>query len=418
MHAPASPSPPRWIGTIADRAQHLQSDLVATRRYLHQHPELSDAEFQTTEYLVGRIRDLQLPVHVAGEGRGLTTEVASPTTGDPLPWFAIRGDIDALPIQDIKSVDYRSLTAEVMHACGHDAHTTICYGALRILAEMQAAGELPWPIAVRGIFQPAEETSTGAPHMIHHHALRDVTHIIALHVDPTRAVGTAGLRLGTLTAACDQVYVRITGRGGHGARPHLTADPIDAATRWVQSAYRRLARAINPHQTVVFSVGSIHAGHSGNVIPNSAQLEATLRSLDTTARGIALETLEDIGEAVHRETGCGVELTLGTTAPAVHNDDGVVRLLERAVKATLGPGAIEWIDEPSMGSEDFSFYVEHVPGAMFRLGIAGDQVGRSPLHTPEFDIDERALTIGAQLMAAAAIFHFQPPAQPSVTANA
>ncbi len=179
-----------------------------------------------------------------------------------------------------KSVDYRSRCEGVMHACGHDVHATIVCGAMQLLATMHAERSLPWPIAVRAILQPSEELATGAKHMIHHHALRDVDAILALHVDPTRSVGCVGLRYGILTAACDAVHVHFTGKGGHGARPQLANDPIDAATHWVQAAFRRIGRTADPHATVVFSVGHIEAGHSANVIPDTAMLSGTLRSLD------------------------------------------------------------------------------------------------------------------------------------------
>ena len=269
-------------------------------------------------------------------------------------------------------------------------------------------GDFRGPISVRAIFQPSEEVATGARYMIHHHAIRDVDAILAVHVDPTRNIGCIGLRSGTLTASADMVLVEFHGRGGHGARPHLTDDPVDACTAWVQTAYRRVSRSANPHQTVVFSIGKIEAGHSANVIPDSANLSGTLRSLDTGGRRVALDTLEDVSESIERETGCKVEMRLGTSAPAVINDPNMIQLLTDSVTQILSPASVDVIDEPSMGSEDFSCYLEHIPGAMFRLGIAGDQVGSAPLHTSTFDIDEQALAIGAKLFAAAVINFFDP----------
>ena len=378
------------------------------RRHLHQNPELSDAEYATTEYLASSLRKLELPFHVVGDGRGVTADlVSSPKIADG-PRIAIRGDIDALPITDTKAVAYKSQCDGVMHACGHDVHATVIYGAMQLLKTMQQQRLLPWPIAVRAIFQPSEEVATGARYMIHHHAIRDVDSILALHVDPTRSVGCIGLRTGALTAAADTVIIDFHGRGGHGARPHLTDDPIDACTAWVQTAYRRVARTANPHETVIFSIGQVEAGHSANVIPDSASLCGTLRSLDVESRRVALETLEDVCEAVQRETGCKVEMRLGSSAPSVINDPHVVELLSDSVVQMLSAGAIEIIDQPSMGSEDFSCYLEHIPGAMFRLGIAGQQVGSAPLHTSIFDIDERALLVGAKIFAAAVINFFDP----------
>jgi amidohydrolase len=396
------------LTALGGYADQLQPQWVEMRRHLHRNPELSGAEHITTEYLAAELDKLQLPTHVAGEGRGVTADLISSPTVASGPRIAIRGDIDALPISDVKTVDYKSQCEGVMHACGHDVHATIILGAMQVLSAMQCNRQLPWPIAVRAILQPSEEHATGARHMIHHHALRDISAILALHVDPTRHVGCIGLRSGTLCAAADMIEVHFTGRGGHGARPHLTDDPIDACTHWVQSAYRRVARSANPHETVVFSVGEIISGHSPNVIPDTAHLRGSLRSLDKESRGVALETLEDVCEAIRRETNCKVEMTLGVPAPAVINDPAMVALLSDAVVQSLSAGAIELIDWPSMGSEDFSCYLEHVPGAMFRLGVAGDQVGRAPLHTSMFDIDERALAIGVKVFVASVINFFDP----------
>jgi amidohydrolase len=397
-----------WTSIIRKHAVKLNPDWVAMRRHLHQYPELSNHEFKTTEYLVKNFEALGLPTHVSGEGRGLTANLVTATELASGPCIAIRGDIDALPIQDAKQVDYRSRCDGVMHACGHDVHATIVFGAMQILASMKLAGELPWPVSVRAILQPAEELAVGARHMIHHHALRGVDDILALHVDPTRPVGCIGLRQGTLAAACDTIHVEIKGRGGHGARPQMTKDPIDAATHWVQSAFRRIARTADPHETVVFSIGQMEAGHSANVIPDRAALAGSLRSLDQDSRRVALETLEDVCESIERETGCKIEMRLGASAPAVVNDARLVDLMVASIGQTLTAGAIEWIEQPSMGSEDFSYYLEHVPGAMLRLGVSGDQVGNAPLHTAGFDIDERALAIGSRLFAATVIHYFDP----------
>ncbi|WP_372717862.1 M20 family metallopeptidase [Novipirellula sp.] len=406
-----------WLPQLNEVAKPLHADWVSMRRYLHQNPELSDSEYRTTEYLTCAFTKLGLPTHIPIDKRGLTADLVT-FKHDPNRWIAIRGDIDALPISDAKAVDYRSTCEGVMHACGHDVHATVVVAAMQILTAMHKADRLPWPIAARAILQPSEELATGARYMIHHHALRDIDAILALHVDPTRSVGCIGLRHGTLTAACDAIHVTITGNGGHGARPHLTNDPIDAITHWVQSAFRRLGRTVNAHQTVVFSVGELHAGHSTNVIPDSAALSGSLRSLDAHSRRIALETLEDVCRATEIENNCKVKMELGFSAPAVINDDSLVDLLTDTATAAFTAGAIEWIDEPSMGSEDFSYYLKQIPGAMFRLGVAGDQVGHAPLHTPAFDIDEQAIMVGAKLFAASVIAYFDPNRTPIPTENA
>ena len=397
-----------WIEAINDAAKELGDGWIALRRYLHQHPELSGRETLTTQYLKTLLAKLDLPIRVAGDGRGLIADLVTDKALANHPRIAIRGDIDALPIQDEKPVPYHSTVEGVMHACGHDVHATVIIAAMQLLSHLQHTGGLPWPIAARAILQPAEETAEGALHMIHHHAVADVGAILALHVDPTRQVGCVGLREHALTAACDMLEVKFIGSGGHAARPHLTNDPIDACTRWVQSAYRRVHRAINAHEIVVLSIGMIDAGHSPNVIPDTATIKGTLRSLSVEARRRTLEVLEDIGEATARETGCEVRLRLGSSAPGVMNDPTLVRLLHDSAIQVLNPASVDWIDEPSMGSEDFSFYLEHVPGAMFRLGVAGDQVGGAPLHTGNFDVDEHAIAHAAKLFAASIINYFDP----------
>lgn len=402
-----------WISAVRSVADRYEAEWIAIRRHLHRHPELSGNEHKTTEYVAEAVVALGLAPDLKFDGTGLTVDLVTDPDLSDHRRLALRGDIDALPIDDQKSVDYRSRRPGIMHACGHDVHATVLLASLQILKSMQRSGDLPWPIAIRGVFQPAEETASGARHMIQHHALRDVEAILALHADPTRVVGRIGLRSGMLTASCDMVEVLFRGRGGHGARPHLCKDPIDACTRWVQTAYARLSRVLDPHETVVFSIGQIEAGHSPNVIPGTARLAGTLRSLDASNRRVALDTLEAISNGIADETGCHVEMRLGVSAPPVNNDPKLVQLLRDAAARVIDPAAVDPIDQPSMGSEDFSYYLEHVPGAMLRLGVAGSQVGREPLHTPLFDIDERAIAVGAKLFAAAAIGHFAPAVRPA-----
>ena len=414
-------STPLWYADLASTTERLEPQWIQLRRHLHQNPELSGQELETTRFLAETVDRIGIPPHIvgagrnatinnrdAGPGRGLIVDFVSTPEMAGRKRFAIRGDIDALPITDGKSVEYRSHHDGVMHACGHDVHASVIVGALQILLQMHRSGKLPHPVAVRGIFQPAEETAEGARYMIAHHALQDVDAILALHVDPTRSVGRIGLREGPFTAACDIFEVQIKGRGGHGARPHLCHDPIDAATLWVQSAYRCLSRVVDPHETVVISIGHIQAGHQANVIPEQATLRGSLRSLDPDARSVALEKLRDVGESVSAQTGCEVTLEFVMSAPGVVNDVEMVQRLRRVASRVIDPAACESIAVPSMGSEDFSFYLDQHPGAMFRLGIAGPQVGHEPLHTPNFDVDERAIAVGAKLMAAMAIDYFSP----------
>lgn len=408
MESKGSQESAAWPELLDAAVDASLEGLLQLRRYLHQNPELSGEEFETTTHLARLIEGLALPLRIADQQRGLTCELLAPQAATDLPRLALRADIDALPIQDAKQVEYHSQCPEVMHACGHDVHTTMLYGALRVLQQMADNDQLPWPIAVRGIFQPAEETAVGARYMIHNHALHDVAAIIGIHCDPSRSVGRIGISPGVLTANCDMFKVRFRGRGGHGARPHQTIDPIEAATQWVQSVYRTISRSFDPHEATVISIGRFEAGNKANVIPDHAILEGTLRTFHPGARAAAMETIGKISDAIKLATGCDIDFELGFSAPAVDNTPELVDLITTAAQLTLGKHAVEPIPRPSMGSEDFSYYLEHVPGAMFRLGTCSEQIGREPLHSPHFDIDQRAIGCGVRLLAATAIAYFDP----------
>ena len=396
-----------WPTHLSDTAERFATSLIAKRRHLHQHPELSLQEFRTTEFLAEAMEELGVAVRFGSERRGLIADFQSDPSSHS-GYVALRGDIDALPIEDLKQVDYQSKTAGVMHACGHDVHATIVCGAMQVLTAMHHDKTLPWPINVRAIFQPAEEVAAGAKQMLADGAIEGVDAILALHVDPSRSVGRVGLKAGMLSAACDMVHVNIQGRGGHGARPHLCIDPIAASVSWIQSAYTRLGRTLNPHETVVFSIGQIEAGHSPNVIPETSTFAGSLRSLDAKQRELALQTLQQVSDSIAMQTGCVVKMELGVSAPAVINDEFLIGLLGDSAVRVLSPSSAEPITETSMGSEDFSYYLQHIPGAMFRLGVAGPTVGGEPLHTPAFDIDEAAIPVGVKLFAGAVIQYFDP----------
>jgi amidohydrolase len=258
------------------------------------------------------------------------------------------------------------------------------------------------------LFQPSEETLVGARQMVEAGALANVAVALALHVDPSRSVGRVGLRSGVFTANCDALSLEIRGRGGHAARPHETIDPIAIAAQLITALYALVPRSIDSQEAVVLSIGQIHGGESRNVIPDSLTMAGTLRTLDERVRQRTIEHMRRIVQGAAEASGAAIDLHVEQGIRCVVNDAETVSLVRSAATDLLGGTNVADIERPSMGSEDFASYLEHVPGCMFRLGCASADVGSSPLHTPTFDIDERALAIGAKLLARAAIRWFDP----------
>ncbi len=370
--------------------------IVALRRHLHAHPEPSGEELQTSLHLYQLFADTGLTIRMGPEGCGVVVD--SRTQNVPRR-MAVRADIDALRIQDQKQASYRSTVPNVMHACGHDAHTATVFGALSALDRLERDGALPWPVAWRGIFQPAEETSAGARAMVAAGALQGVDSIVSLHVDPTRPAGAIGIRPGVFTASCDAIRVVVKGRGGHAARPHESNDPIAAAAELISTFYQYVPRATDSQDAVVVSFGQIHGGQNANVIPEEVVLEGTIRTLDRNVREKTIAHIRTLAEGIERVTGTRLDVSFQTGIASVYNDEGLTELVRDVSSQVVGDENVVTMPRPSMGSEDFAAYLDHVPGTMFRLGVAGNNNSWPGLHTPMFDVDERCLTVGAKILA-------------------
>lgn len=396
-----------WRSHVDAAVDEFAPQMVALRRHLHAHPEPSGEELQTSLHLYQLFDDLRLPVRMGPEGCGVVVE--SRQQNGPRR-VALRADIDALRIEDQKQTPYRSTVPEVMHACGHDAHTATVYGALIALERLERAGELPWPVPWRGIFQPAEETSAGARLMIAAMALEGVHAVLSIHVDPTRRAGTIGIRPGVLTASCDAIRVTVRGRGGHAARPHESTDPIAAAAELVSTLYQFVPRATDSQDAVVVSFGQIHGGQNANVIPEQVVLEGTVRTLDHAVREKTIAHIRTLANGIEQVTGTSVDVSFEGGIPSVYNDEGLTQLVVEAATDLLGATNVAILTRPSMGSEDFAVYLDHAPGAMFRLGAAGDNGTWTGLHTPTFDVDERCLAVGAKILARAVVELAKPQA--------
>jgi amidohydrolase len=383
---------------LQESAERLSSDLVGIRRDLHAHPELGRQEIRTTGVVADRLHAEGLAPQVLAGGAGLVCDVEA---GDG-PLVALRADLDALPVPDEKDVPYRSTVPGVSHACGHDVHTAVVLGAGLSLARLHAAGGLPG--RVRLLFQPAEElTPGGALDVVAAGALDGVRQIFCVHCDPRLDVGGVGLRVGPITGSADHVEVRLTGPGGHTARPHLTGDLVYALGKVVTDVPAVLSRRVDPRAGLSVVWGHVRAGSAPNAIPREGRVDGTVRALDSRVWAQAPVVVEEAVRATVAPYGVDCEVTYTRGVPPVDNDAACTRLLAGGARALLGPGAVVETEQ-SLGGEDFAWYLDRVPGALARLGVRrpGDPVLRD-LHQGAFDVDERAVELGVRLLSATAV---------------
>jgi amidohydrolase len=379
----------------------LRAELIAFRRDLHMHPELGNQEFRTTAAIKARLEKAGLQPRVLASGTGLVCDIGEWDGGRPI--LALRADIDALPIPDTKSeCPYRSTVPDRAHACGHDVHTTVVLGAGLVLADLLRRGQLPRP--VRLVFQPAEEVLPGgAADAIECGVLEGVGRILAVHCDPKVDAGKIGLRYGPITSACDRLEIALDGPGGHTARPHLTTDLVTAVARVVTDVPAIVARRTDARSGLSVTWGRIESGHAPNVIPQHAELAGTVRCLDLDtwrqAPDLVVAAIDEIAN-LHRAKS---EINYVRGVPPVVNHQDAADLLRDAMTARRGAQSVDGTEQ-SLGGEDFSWYLERVPGAMARLGVRapGDRIGRD-LHQGDFDVDESAIKVGVELFTAAAL---------------
>ena len=374
-----------------------QAEFVDFRRDLHAHPEIGYHEHRTTRRVKLRLEAAGLRPMILPKGTGLIVDIGSGT--DPV--VAVRADLDALPISDEKNVAYRSTYANACHACGHDVHTTILLGTGMFLARMAAAKALPG--RVRLIFQPAEEVPCGALDVLAVGGIASVDRIFALHCDPRLDVGKIGTRVGAITAACDKITVRVTGPGGHTARPHLTADLVYALGKIITELPAALSRRVDPRSSLSLVWGRVNAGSAANAIPDDGIVEGTVRCLDDEAWHAAPDLLKALVDSVASAYGVVAELTYVRNVPPTVNEAISTAMVEAAADRVLGADAVVAAPQ-SLGGEDFAWYLESIPGALARLGTRKPGSGDDfDIHQPTFDVDERAIGVGIRLMAATAL---------------
>lgn len=380
-----------------------QAELTEFRRDLHAHPELAFAEHRTTRRVALRLTEAGLRPVILPKGTGLLVDIDPDgnARGSERPVVALRADLDALPMADEKSVPYASTVPNVCHACGHDVHTAILLGVGLFLAGQAAAGLLPG--RVRLIFQPAEEAAGGALDVLAAGGIASVGRIFALHCDPRLDTGQLGVRSGPITAACDKVEVRVSGPGGHTARPHLTADLVYALGKIITEVPAALSRRVDPRSSLSLVWGKVSAGSAANAIPDVGIVEGTVRCLDDQAWHTAPDLLRGLIESVASAYGVRAELTYTRSVPPTVNEPGSAAMLSAAAEVVLGRNSV--VPTPqSLGGEDFAWYLESVPGALARLGTrAPGSLVSYDIHQPTFDIDERAIGVGIRVLAATAL---------------
>ncbi len=385
------------LSRIKDLAKELAPRLIEIRRHIHSHPELSGEEYQTAAFVAGVLSSNGIHVEENVGKTGVIGELKG--NGSDKRILAIRTDMDALPIQESVPVDFASRNQGIMHACGHDIHTTVGLGAAMILSKLSQ--ELPGNI--RFIFQPAEEIAKGASWMVADGAMNNVDDIFGVHVFPSIPAGSIGLRYGALTAAADDLEIIITGESGHGARPHEAIDAIWIAAQVVTTLQQSISRTQNPLRPVVLSIGKINGGRAPNIIADSVRLLGTVRSLHPETRANLPSWIENIVKNVCDSYGAKYQVNYRQGVPSVQNDFALTQILQSAAEEAWGSSCVQVLPEPSLGAEDFSVYLEKAPGSMFRLGVGfKDRQVNYPLHHPKFEVDESAIITGVVTFAYAA----------------
>lgn len=388
------------LESIKRLAAEYAESIVASRRHLHANPELSYQEFNTAKFVADKLKSYGLKPQegVAKTGVVVLIEGRNPSK----KVVALRADMDALPIQEISQASYKSIVPGVMHACGHDVHTSSLLGTAQILNEIRTEFEG----SVKLIFQPGEEKHPGgASIMIAEGVLQNPSpvSIIGQHVMPLIPVGKIGFREGKYMASSDEIYLRVIGKGGHGAAPELTIDPVVIAAHIIIALQQVVSRNASPKEPTVLTFGRITADGATNIIPDEVRIAGTFRSLNEEWRQSGLKKIQKMAEGIAEGMGGKCEVTISNGYPYLENNPELTRRIKAAAELYMGKENVVDIDL-TLGSEDFAYYSQKIPASFYRLGTRNEAKGiTSYVHTPTFDIDEEALRIGPGLMAWMAI---------------
>lgn len=384
------------LATIKSLSKEIQPEIIEVRRHLHANPELSYEEHETARFVADQLKGFGIDQVRSIATTGVIAEIhgRNPTKKT----VALRADMDALPIQESNDVPYKSTRPGVMHACGHDVHTSSLLGTARILQGIKEHFEG----TVRLIFQPGEEKNPGgASYMIRDGALTNPTpaSILGQHVFPLLPVGKIGFREGMYMASADEIYLKVIGKGGHGAAPELCTDPVVIASHIIIALQQVISRNASPKQPTVLTFGKVIAEGATNIIPNEVNIAGTFRALNEQWRASGLEKIRKMAESIAEGMGGRCEVEISHGYPYLENNPEVTRRIRRAAAAYVGEENIEDL-EISLGAEDFSYYSQVIPASFYRLGTKNEAKGiTSYVHTPTFDIDEDALGLSCGLMA-------------------
>lgn len=385
---------------IVRRSEELFEKVRGYREHLHRYPELSYQEVETMKFISKQLKELEIDHQTGIGGTGVVGIIRASHHPIDMEVVALRADMDALPITEENDVSYKSTVDGVMHACGHDVHTAVLLGAAEILNEIKE--ELPQPVKL--IFQPGEEKNPGgASLMIRDKVLEHPTvkSIYALHVFPDFPVGKTGFKGGLYMASCDEVYITIHGKGGHGATPHQCIDPIVIGAELILNLQTIISRKCDPKIPCVLSFGHFEALGATNVIPSKAILKGTFRTMDESWRAEALQLIEKHAKAIVEGNGGKLEIEISKGYPFLENDEELTKKLKQKAISLLGEENVE--DLPiRLTAEDFSFYAQEIPACFFRIGVRNEEQNITfGVHHPRFDIDANALKTGMQLMSLA-----------------
>jgi amidohydrolase len=386
---------------IRDKASALYQKVLATRKKLHMHPELSFKEYNTMQFVSNRLKELNIPHQSGIAGTGIVAFIQG-NHSENTPHIVMRADLDALPIQEMNECDYKSKVDGVMHACGHDVHTSVLLGTAELLKSMDS--ELLHPVQL--IFQPGEEKAPGgASLMIEAGALkmRPIKSMYALHVFPEMNAGNVGFKSGLYMASCDEIHIKIIGKGGHAAMPHQCIDPIQTGAQLVRELPLNLHKKCDPKIPMVLSFGHFEALGATNVIPDTAIIKGTFRTMNEEWRSSALEFVINYINKLSESTGAKLELTIVKGYPYLENDPETTEELRGKAQELLGLDKVHELPI-RLTAEDFSYYTHHVPSCFFRLGVRNEELGIiHGVHHPKFDIDPKAMITGMEVLSLTAL---------------